>query len=99
MGEGLPCAYHGADAICDRCPQRFTTDGHGFPHPAHTKGRPHVRRLQHCPSCGEAVTREQWDPFPRMQCLRCSTEDDEASAAESGEAAGEAGSAIATSHR
>jgi hypothetical protein len=74
---GSPCPYHGASAICDRCPDRFTTDGHGFPHPAHGCGR---QRLQHCPSCSEAVSREQWDAA-RRQCLRCAAEDAEATAA------------------
>lgn len=72
---GLPCPYHGTDAICDRCPQRFTTDGHGFPHPSHAKRLGALRRLIHCPSCGEPVTRAEWNPFPALQCLRCSTED------------------------
>jgi hypothetical protein len=89
----LPCPYHGADAVCDRCPQRFTTDGAGFPSGVATRG---LRRMRHCPACGELVTLEQWDrrpcgerPFPKLtrwQCTRCSAEDDEAAGSRPGQA-------------
>lgn len=103
MGEpDLPCPYHGADAVCDRCPQRYGSDGQGFPHPRAVPAG--VRRLRHCPSCGEIVSPEQWDarptgrkPFPKLapwQCLQCSTEDAEASAAETPEAPAGAGRAM-----
>jgi hypothetical protein len=90
----LPCGYHGPDAACDRCPARYSTDCHGFPHPgAVPRG---VRRLRHCPRCSELVTPEQWDtrpsgrgPFPKLspwQCLQCSAEDASEPAPEGGSA-------------
>jgi hypothetical protein len=94
MGEpDLPCGDHGPDAICDRCPARYTTDGHGFPHPKWARGR---RRLQHCARCGEAVERDMWEPYPAMCCRRCAAEPTER---EPGAAAGEASTAIGSPPR
>lgn len=78
LAAARPCRYHGPDAACDRCPAGYDTDAQGFPHPrAVARG---VRRLRHCPRCGELVTPEQWDTRPTArkpylgpwQCLQCS---------------------------
>lgn len=85
----LPCACHGPDAACDRCPARYETDGHGFPHPGVVpRGS---RRLRHCPRCRQLVSVEQWDmrptgrkPFPKLTpdcCLDCSARTEAAAAA------------------
>lgn len=80
----LPCGFHGPEAVCDRCPARYDTDGQGFPHPSVAHGR---LRLRHCPRCGVLVSPEQWDasptgrkPLPKLspwQCLECTSEDAE----------------------
>lgn len=82
----MPCGFHGPDAACDRCPARYETDGHGFPHPGVVPAG--ARRLRHCPRCKQLVSVEQWDmrptgrkPFPKLtpdRCLECTAEDDEA---------------------
>ncbi len=77
------CTYHGNGAICDRCPERYSTDAHGFPHQRHERGPNHPKNagpkaahllralLRVCRSCDEAKTWSQWDRH-RAECLACS---------------------------
>lgn len=56
MFSGL-CPWHGPENVCNRCPERFDTDGLGFPHPQECKGRV---PLKECKRCAKLVAREDW---------------------------------------
>lgn len=75
------CQYHGAKAVCDRCPERYETDGHGFPHSKYERTAGHPKggakhqhllrvRLRVCPGCDEPKTWVEWD-LHRGECLIC----------------------------
>lgn len=54
------CPRHGPENICNLCPDRFTTDGWGFPHPHHAKRLGKVP-LQLCERCATLVRKESWN--------------------------------------
>jgi hypothetical protein len=64
----LTCRYHGAHSVCDRCPERFGTDGRGFPHPSVRKGRA-ARRV--CHGCGQAFLLDDWNVGDFFHCVEC----------------------------
>lgn len=68
MTAAVTCPHHGPDAICDRCPEGFDTDGKGFPHPAERKGR---RALRVCHGCGQATPLENWNVETFFHCKGC----------------------------
>lgn len=67
-----PCPDHGPDVVCDR--ELLTTDGEGFPHRSHLKGREPAR---HCMECGALVLKKdaKWRQFKGvnvvLQCAAC----------------------------
>jgi len=68
------CRFHESDAVCNKCPERYSTDGLGFPHP---KAVPNgVRRLQVCTTCKTAVDREHWNNID-WKCTTCKPIPDE----------------------
>lgn len=61
------CRRHGPEHVCDRCPERYDTDGWGFVHPSLLKGR---TPLQTCAGCRRLVTRAEWS-LTAWRCTRC----------------------------
>lgn len=51
------CPRHGPENVCNLCPDRFDTDGYGFPHRAVCKGRV---PLKACKRCNMLVLKENW---------------------------------------
>jgi hypothetical protein len=51
------CSYHGRNAVCDRCPAEYSTDGYGFPHFPLTSG---LQRLRVCPECNQPKVLADW---------------------------------------
>lgn len=68
------CRYHDMNAVCDKCPERYDTDGVGFPHPKAVAAD--KIRLQVCPSCKKAVDREHWNNID-WKCTACKPVADE----------------------
>lgn len=68
------CKYHDFDAVCDKCPERYDTDGVGFPHPKAVPAD--KRRLKHCKGCDTVVDREHWNNLD-WKCTKCKPVADE----------------------
>jgi hypothetical protein len=63
------CPHHDAAHVCDRCPERFGTDGWGFVHRTLLKGRTALRR---CRGCGTLKPRAEWGSIRQyFLCRTC----------------------------
>lgn len=66
----MTCPHHDGAHVCSECPERFETDGAGFPHASACKGRIALKR---CASCGRLVRRAHWD-VRAWRCTDCVAE-------------------------
>ena len=63
------CSYHGFDSVCDKCPEKYGTDGLGFPH-SKAPGVKGLIRLKHCRPCDKVHDREHWNSMA-WTCTTC----------------------------
>lgn len=62
------CPRHGADSVCEECPEQYHTDGHGFVHYTDAKGRTPLRR---CEDCHGFKPKREWSQHDFFRCKAC----------------------------
>jgi hypothetical protein len=64
----MSCVHHTAAFVCDRCPERYDTDGRGFVHRTLLAGRTPLRQ---CEICGECKPPAEWSRGYWFRCAKC----------------------------
>jgi hypothetical protein len=64
----MSCPLHDAAHVCDKCPERYDTNGQGFVHRQECKGRVALRGC-HC--CGALKPQPDWSTVDWFFCADC----------------------------
>ena len=66
----MTCVHHTAAFVCDRCPERYDTDGRGFVHRQLLAGRVALRE---CRGCKQLKSKAEWSLVDWFRCAACAS--------------------------